>query len=128
MVLAYLENPVTESKISDLFEADEIGTPSSRIIRLEQWGFQVTYGSTDLTQLKAWLGQDIPPIVFVQAGFLDYWLKNTPHAVVVIGIEGNRVYLNDPAFETVPQIASLDGFLAAWIEMDEVAAIITRPA
>jgi hypothetical protein len=28
----------------------------------------------------------------------------------------------------VPQIASLDGFLAAWIEMDEVAAIITRPA
>jgi hypothetical protein len=65
------------------------------------------------------------PIVFVQTQFLDYWVENSPHAVVLVGIdEEHVVYLNDPAFEIAPQIASIDGFLAAWIEMDEVAATI----
>jgi ABC-type bacteriocin/lantibiotic exporter with double-glycine peptidase domain len=124
MVLAYLQNPVEESKVSELFEADEIGTPTSRILRLEKWGYQVSYGSTNLEQLNDWLSQDVPPIAFVQTQFLDYWTKNTPHAVVVVGVSNEQVYLNDPAFETAPQVASHDGFLAGWIEMDEVAAII----
>ncbi len=124
MVLAYLENPVAESKVSELFEADEIGTPSSRVRRLEKWGFKVTYGSTNLEQLRVWLAQNVPPLVFVQTRFLDYWTQSTPHAVVVVGIDDNQVYLNDPAFDTAPQVCSRDGFLAAWIEMDEVAATV----
>lgn len=126
MVLAYLQQPMTESQISQLFEADDSGTPASRVRRLERWGFQITYGSTTLETLKAWLAQGIPPIALVYTEFLDYWTDETPHAVVVVGLEQDRVYLNDPVFDTVPQIASLDGFLAAWIEMDEIAAIITR--
>jgi uncharacterized protein Usg len=84
----------------------------------------VSYGSTTLEQLQEWLDHDIPPIAFVQTAFLDYWTTNTPHAVVVVGINDNQVYLNDPAFDIAPQSTSLDGFLAAWIEMDEVAASI----
>jgi ABC-type bacteriocin/lantibiotic exporter with double-glycine peptidase domain len=124
MILAYLQSPVEESKVCELFESDEIGTPSSRVLRLEQWDFKVTYGSTNLEQLRLWLTQRMPPIAFVQTQFLDYWAESTPHAVVVVGIDDEQVYLNDPAFDTTPQIASRDGFLAAWIEMDEVAAII----
>jgi hypothetical protein len=126
MVLAHLQQPVLESQISELFEAAETGTPASRILRVERWGSKVIYGSTTFEELRAWLTQDIPPIALVHTQFLDYWNENTPHAVVVVGIDGDRIYLNDPAFDTAPQIASLDGFLAAWIEMDEAAAII-RP-
>ena len=126
MILAYLQHPVVESRVTQLFGGDELGTPSSRIVRLQQWGFRVIYGSTNLQQLQAWLAQDIPPIAFVHTQFLDYWLENSAHAVVIVGIDEERVYLNDPAFETAPQTASLDGFLAAWIEMDEVAATIVQ--
>lgn len=128
MVLAYLQHPAVESRIAQLFGGDELGTPSSRVVRLQQWGFRVTYGSTNLQQLQAWLAQGIPPIAFVNTQFLDYWAENTPHAVVIVGIDEEHVYLNDPAFELVPQIASLDGFLAAWIERDEVTAVIVPKA
>jgi len=105
MVLAYRQNPVEESKVSELFEADEIGTPAARILRLDQWGYQVSYGSTTLEQLQEWLDHDIPPVAFVQTAFLDYWTTNTPHAVV--GIDDNQVYLNDPAFD-IAALLNLD--------------------
>jgi len=62
----------------------------------------------------------------VETDFLEYWDVGTPHAVVVIGLDGSSVYLNDPAFATAPQQTSLDGFLAAWTEMDDVVAVIER--
>ncbi len=126
MVLAYLQSPVLESKVSTLFESDEIGTPTSRILRLETWGFKVTYGAASLQDIRDWLIQGSPPIAFAQTQFLDYWIESTPHAVVVVAIDDGYVYLNDPAFDTAPQTCALDSFLAAWIEMDEVAATITR--
>lgn len=126
MVLAYLQSPIPENKINELLGTDEIGIPASRVLRLEKWGFQVTYGTADLQMLRDWLNQGVPPIAFVQTQFLDYWTENTSHAVVVVGINDEHIYLNDPAFAIAPQIVSPDGFLAACIEMDEVAAIVTR--
>ncbi len=124
IVLAYLQSPVTEEKVSDLFEAEPEGTPASRVQRLKQWNFQVMYGTTSLTDLYHSLQQNIPPIVFVQTGFLDYWQSNVRHAVVVIGLDDKTVWIHDPAFDEAPQQCLLDGFLAAWTEMDETAAII----
>src|SRR5262245_19973682 len=99
MILAHLQHPVVESKVSQLFGSEELGTPSSRVRRLGQWSFRVTYGSTHLQQLQLWLTQGIPPIIFVQTQFLDYWVESSPHAVVLVGIDEEHVYLNDPAFE-----------------------------
>jgi ABC-type bacteriocin/lantibiotic exporter with double-glycine peptidase domain len=115
MILAYLQRPVEEGEVTGLFEADDSGVTASRVLRLEQWGFQVTYGSTTLEELQAWLAQGLPPIVLVHTQFLDYWTTNTAHAVVVVGIEGNSVYLNDPAFDTVPQLASI-GWLSGSLD------------
>jgi ABC-type bacteriocin/lantibiotic exporter with double-glycine peptidase domain len=127
MVLAYLESPVTENKVGELFEAAEFGVPSSRIIHLEKWGYQVIYRSASLSELQQWIGQGQPVIAFVYTRFLDYWTAVTPHAVVIIGIDNENVYLNDPAFEIAPQTCSINGFLAAWVEMDEVTALIEKP-
>jgi len=126
MVLAYWQSPVLESTVSKLFEAGELGTPASRVLRLEKWGFKVTYGSASLPELRAWLEKGIPPITFVKTQFLDYWIVPTPHAVVVVGINDDKIYLNDPAFDSAPQISSLNGFLAAWVEMNEMVAVITQ--
>ncbi len=126
MVLAYLQSPITEDKISELFNASAFGVPSSRITRLQQWGYHVTYRSASLYEVQTWLAQGKPVIAFVNSQFLDYWTAVSPHAVVIIGKDDQNIYLNDPAFVTAPQICSLDGFLAAWAEMDDVVAVINR--
>lgn len=127
MVLAYWQHFVSESELSILFAATEIGVPASRIQRLSQWGYVVDYRTVPLETLRNCLSQQVPPIVFVQTEFLEYWRTATPHAVVLVGMDATNVYLSDPSFATAPQTASLDGFLTAWVEMDETAAII-RPA
>ena len=125
MVLAHLQNPVLENNVSDLFGSTEIGTPSSRVLRLINWGYEVVYRSSTLEELQTWYKEGIPVMAFVHTQFLDYWQKNTPHAVVIVGLDDQHIYLYDPAFQTAPQICTLDGFLAGWIEMDEVVAVIT---
>jgi ABC-type bacteriocin/lantibiotic exporter with double-glycine peptidase domain len=126
MVLAYWQSPVSEAKIGQLFGATEFGTPANRVLHLKQWGFKVTYQSANLKELRYWLDKNIPVITLVQTEFLDYWEQSTRHAVVVIGFDTQRVYLHDPAHKVAPQSTSLDGFLAAWLEMDEMVAVITR--
>jgi len=77
-------------------------------------------------ELYSWLAENKPPIVFLRTLFLDYWTEDTFHAAVVVGVEEQQFYLNDPAFGDAPQVCSLDGFLAAWAERDEAIALIER--
>jgi ABC-type bacteriocin/lantibiotic exporter with double-glycine peptidase domain len=126
IVLAYLGSPVTEETVLNLFDGDESGTPSSRIRRLERWGYHVIYRTATLADLQYWLAAGLLPILLVQTRFLDYWRGRTRHAVVVVGLNDQTIALHDPAFADAPQVCSLDGFLAAWVEMDEVAAVISQ--
>ena len=126
MVLAHLGSSVPERRIARLFGGNELGTPSSRVQRLVRWGYEVQYGSSSLERLRATLSQGIAPIVFVQTEFILYWSTATRHAAVLVGIENDTLYVNDPYFENAPQSTSINEFLAAWIEMDEVAAFITK--
>jgi hypothetical protein len=87
--------------------------------------FQVIYGTASLDDLRQRLRQGIPPIVFVETNFLDYWQSNVRHAVVVVGPEESTIWLHEPAFDEAPQACSINRFLAAWAEMDEASAIIT---
>ena len=126
MVLAYWQTPIPQEKIADLMDANEYGVPGSRIRRLENWGYKVVYRPATLNELSNWIEQGIPPIVLVETDFLEYWALGTTHAVVLVGLDEQFVYFNDPAFATTPQQASLDGFLAAWAEMDDLVAVIER--
>lgn len=125
IVLAYLGSPVTEDKVCALFDADPEGTPASRVRRLHRWHFQVTYSRASLADLHQWLQQGSLPIVFVETGFLDHWQNNVRHALVVVGLDDSTIWLHDPAFEEAPQRCLINGFLAAWAEMDEATALIT---
>lgn len=124
MVLAWYGKQVSITKLSKLFGTSPYGTPGSRIKRLAKWGVDVAYKQAEFDEIKVYLANKTPVIALVDTLFLTYWHERTFHAVVVVGVDGDTVYINDPAFVDAPQPVHLDGFLAAWIEQSQMVAII----
>ena len=119
MILDYLQVPVR-------YERLPIGTLFRNLHYLESaYGLSVTidYGSPDL--LQTYLDTGLPVIVSVNTQMLSYWdYQEMIHAVVVIGIEGEIIYLNDPAFEDAPKAISLAEFNLAWYEERNLYGVI----
>ena len=126
MILAYLQEPVDVTRIARLLGTQEFGSIASRIQKLAEWNYEVVYQSGSLARLRDLIAADVPPIAFVWTGDLPYWAINTPHAVVVIGLDNDNVYVNDPAVSISPQSISVGDFLLAWAEFDNRYATITR--
>lgn len=125
--MAYAGDARTEESLIDLFGIDPaFGAPASRLLRLSRWGYQVDYDSFSLPLLHASLVRGIPPIVLIKTGFLTYWTENVAHACVLVGLEETKAFLNDPWLSKGPQEVSLVEFMAAWTEMDYLAAMIYR--
>ena len=124
MVLAYWGHRVSESRVGRLLRSQPFGTPARNVRFLESWGFSVTYGPTSLGRLRSLLRDGTPCIVFVQAGQLSYWTEDAYHAVVVVGLTADEIYLHDPAFDQAPQVASLGDFMLAWSDFDYLHAMI----
>ena len=52
----------------------------------------------------------MPPIVAVSTARLSsHWTEDTDHAVVVIGIDNEFVYLHDPDLSSAPTVVILHG-------------------
>lgn len=83
------------------------------------------YRSGSLAEMEAWLAKEVPCILFVRTKELPYWHVDTPHAVVLVGLEGDHAYLFDPAVETAPMIVSSDDLLLAWSYFDYTYAVLT---
>lgn len=119
MVLMYLGRSVRYERLVRLLGTKDHGTPFSNLRRLEQIGVQVTVASGTLTQLYHQLSQNGPCITSVQTADLPHWEVQTDHAVVVVGMDHQYVYLNDPSFEIAPIIVPLGDFDLAWLAKDE---------
>ncbi len=102
MVTAYWQKPLLQDDIAHWLNTTWVGTPSSRIQRLTQRGFDVVYRTGSVADLQAWLAQQSPCILFVRTGELPYWKVDTPHAVVAAGLEAESAYLFDPDYEIAP--------------------------
>jgi hypothetical protein len=77
-----------------------------------------------MADLENALRQDLPPIALVFTGQLPYWDRSTPHAVVVIGMSREQIFMHDPAHEQ-PGIAVAHGdFHLAWDEMGNRFALL----
>lgn len=104
----------------------QIGTPFSQVRELSKLGIPVIYQQGTLTELYTHLTAGLPCIVSVQTGELPYWQSTKlQHAVVVVGIDSDFIYLNDPAFFNAPAQVALGDFDLAWLEQDEFYAVIT---
>jgi len=127
MVLDYIGQPVNYDRLLRLLQIDpEYGTAARNIVRLSELGVDVLYARGTLDDIRGHLAANRPCIAFVNTSELPYWKERTGHAVVVVGIDDEMVYLNDPAFANAPQVASHGDFLLAWLEMEEYYAIIQQ--
>lgn len=104
------------------------GAPRLNVLRLIRLGLEVTYREATLSMVTAWLQAGQPVIAFVDTGELSYWSVTTNHTVVILGLEENDVLVNDPAFPNAPQRIPRGEFGLAWLNCDNVCAVIDRPA
>jgi ABC-type bacteriocin/lantibiotic exporter with double-glycine peptidase domain len=102
------------------------GTPGSSVLRLSSRQIQANYSQGDLESIQHALANDIPPITLVWTGELPYWQSRTTHAVVITGIEGDFLFLNDPALEQANIRVSVGDFYLAWDEMANHYALLSR--
>jgi len=93
---------------------DECGTPARALLHLASLGFDVHLRFAHLAELGTVLATGVPPIAFVNTGFLDYWSSDCAHVLVVVGVDAATVSVNDPILDSGPQSTSLTGFHAAW--------------
>ena len=124
MVAAYWQQPLLQDDIARWLGTSGVGTPSSRIRALRQYGFEVTYGTGSLAELRTWLSRDIPCIIFVRTGELPYWRVDTPHAVVVAGLDADSATLFDPDLESAPVFVSIGDLMLAWSHSDYAVAAL----
>lgn len=126
MILAYLGQDVSEAHLARLFKTRAFGASADHIRLLSQLGYTVLFERGTEFDLRRWLGQGSPCIVFVKTDALPYWNTEHAHALVLLGLSSDAAYVNDPAFDDAPQSIPLDHFLLAWSEFDYEYAVITR--
>lgn len=125
MVLDYLHVPCAYPQLLRLLQIQSFGAWFRNIQFLQSLGLTVSVGYGNVETLEMYLDVGLPIIAYVDTGFLtSYWPESTNHAVVVIGIEDERIYLNDPFFQAAPQVVSLNEFLSAWIEQKQLYSVI----
>lgn len=129
MVCQYLKISVSYDRLLKILAIQSgVGTAFSNIERLDSLHIGVVHKTGGkLSQLYALLEQGWPTIASVQTADLPYWAgHNTLHAVVIIGMGPEHVYLNDPGFLTAPIHVPIGDFDLAWLAQDERYAVLTR--
>jgi hypothetical protein len=124
MSVAFQGESITQDDIARWLGTSEIGTPASRVEQLSKRGFEVIYRQGSLGEVRSWLARATPCILFVRTGELAYWDYDTPHAVVLVGLEEDVAFLLDPADERVPVEVPLGDLMLAWSHLGYTYAVI----
>ncbi len=126
MALAAFGDERTEADLAIVLGSLGFGTPAKQIIRLSRLGYIIQYDSFDLVQLKIALDKGYQIIAFVSADFLPWADFAGFHAVAIVSVTNADVFINDPALSDGPTQITHNGFLLAWEEFDNKAALISR--
>lgn len=125
MTLQYLGATPNYRRLLKVLQTNvEMGTPFSNITKLETMRITVVYQRGNLTQLYTFLQNGWPLLVPVETRELPYWFEDTSHAVVVVGMDNQVVYINDPAFPNAPVSVPHGDFDLAWLEHNEYYAVL----
>ena len=65
-----------------------------------------------------------PVIAVVYTEYLPYLTTESLHAVVIVGIDEQHVYFNDPLLEQAPIVLSVEEFQRAWYFWGNVIIIL----
>ena len=132
MVLASLSAQHSQVDIAHaLGTKPNIGTPfsaitqlASRIRALHRTNVYL-HETGEPEDLERALHSGVPPILRVLTGQLPYWAENTPHAVILVGLENGIATVNDPAFDQ-PQKVPFGDLCLAWDDGGNTYALITQ--
>jgi len=116
MVAHYHGIILSEEEIAHLLETDETGTRFREIHRVSTFEFDVEIMTGTISELKEWLTLGFPCIARIKTTHLPrYPLPPwVPHAVVVVGITEDKVFIHDPAQNTGPDVVPIKSFQSAW--------------
>lgn len=127
MMLLHLGQAVNYDHLLKLLRVKSgIGAPISNVLQLDKLGLSITYRQGTWSDLQNHLLNNQPCLTPVQSGELPYWTEDTYHAVVVIGLDDDNIYLNDPALPASPISAPRGDFDLAWLARDEMYAVLTQ--
>jgi ABC-type bacteriocin/lantibiotic exporter with double-glycine peptidase domain len=126
VVLAYQKRSYSQADLGQKLNLRTgLGAPTRAVKRLVSDELKVVYGEGSLLFLKDWLKSGMPIIAFVQSGELAYWGGEVfQHTVVIIGVDGDDIWLLDPDQTEQPIAVATDEFLLAWSAMDYLCAIL----
>jgi hypothetical protein len=99
MALALWDITESQTGIAEqIGHVEAVGTPARNVVRLSVYGVDIEWNEHGtVNDLRQAIGDNRVPIVFLRTGELPYWDRDSPHALVVVGIETSLVYVNDPA-------------------------------
>jgi predicted double-glycine peptidase len=121
MVLAYYGVEKTEQELAQLAGTDpDLGTSDKDIKRAaESLGFTVDIkNNSTFEDIQTWLDKKVPVIVnWFTRGRTDYGDSAVPdgHYSVVVGLDEEYIYLQDPEIGKIRKIAR-DDFMKVWFD------------
>ncbi len=121
MVLNYYGRDKSEEEIAVQCKRDpDLGTTDIALKQVaENYGFEVIIqDKASFDDLKHWLDRKVPVIVnWFTRGRSNYSDSEVPdgHYSVVIGLDANNIYLQDPEIGNIRTI-SRDNFLKVWFD------------
>lgn len=126
MALSYLGRSIRYNHLVRLLRIKRpYGTSFSNIRELEKQQINVLYKEGTLPELYKHLCNGTPCIVSVQTGELPYWDMHSLHVVLLVGMDPEHVYLNDPEFANAPIRIPTGEFDLAWFAQEERYAVLT---
>ncbi|MFN8492248.1 MAG: cysteine peptidase family C39 domain-containing protein [Caldilineaceae bacterium] len=132
IILQDLQIPIPYDRLLKVLETEQAGSYFSKLKKLEfelRMTVELAQGSDDLDRLYGYLNQALPIIAFVSTAELkSYWATATFHAVVVVGLDDEIIYVNDPYFADAPKEVPRGEFTLAWLEQDYWYAVIRLAA
>lgn len=125
-ILEYLLIPINYKRLAQLLGTIDAGTPFSHLERLRALGFAITVAANGtLAMVQTTLEFGLPIVVAVRTWPLPHWENvDTAHAIVVVGLDAEQIYINDPSSAIGTLAISYNDFLTAWAERDYEYAII----
>lgn len=125
MLLAAIDKDVPYPQLLRILNVQSYGTSARNLHYLSQVGVDIVYREGSLSILEETISSGRPCLTLVRTEFFPHWSYTTDHAVVVVGMDDDLVYLNDPAFAQYPMHVTKLEFDLAWMEFDYRYCIIT---
>ena len=124
MALQALGVQISQRRLNRLLDTSSLGAPFSDLSVLTRLGVDVSVWSGSDRDIRDAIDREQPCIAAIRTGYLSYWSFDVQHAILIAGYSDHNVHLHDPAFVAAPMSIDWNEFMIAWIEADNLVAVL----